>query len=204
MIRTLRRLAAALGLAVAASALSACGPSSNAPVSYAPAAYYQVVNNVNECYYVQDPAEATALMRAGLCPSSIPTLAPQVWLETYWNYYESPAYYNTYMPVSVRHTYISVTVVKYNHTPSFTSGVRRYSASAVYRGSNGSTVRGYSSIGKSSFTSTAPVGAKTYGGGSRNGTTYGGGSRSCISCHGGGTGGYSSGRSYSGYSAGRK
>jgi hypothetical protein len=202
MTKLFRRIAAVLGLAVAATALSACGPDDNTPVSYAPAAYYQVVNNVNECYYVQDPAEATALMNAGLCPSSIPTLATQVWLETYWNYYSSPAYYNTYMPPSARHTYTSVTIVRYNHTPSFTSGVRRYSASAVYRGSNGSTVRGYSSISKSSFTSTAP---KTYGGGSRNGTTYGGGSRSCASCHGnGGTSGYSSGRSYSGYSAGRK
>lgn len=180
--RTRPWITAILGAALTAAALTACG-STDDP-SYTPAAYWQTVGNVHECYYVDDAQEAYNLVAAGLCPAgSIPTLAPLTWQEEYWSYYSSPAYYNTYMPVAYRSHYTSVTVVRFSST--YRTQISAASSKAVYRSSSGGTVSG------------SKVNTKQFGSGSRSSTSYGGGSRS------GGTSSYKS--SYSGSrSAGRK
>lgn len=185
--RTLRLIPALLTAAIAAVTLSACGSSSNP--TYAPAAYWQTVGNVHECYYTTTPQEAYNLVAAGLCPAgSIPTLMPVSFEEEYFDYYSSPAYYDTYMPVSYRSTYAHVTVVHFSTT--YRTQIKAASAKAVYKSSSGGTVSG------------SKVNTKSFGSGSRSTTSYGGGSRSGS---GSGSSGYSSSRSsYSGSrSAGR-
>lgn len=174
-MKTIRRIALLVALAIAATTVTACGPMDDP--TYTPAAYYQTVGNVYECYYLTVPAEAEALKAAGLCPSgAIDTPMPLAYQETYWPYWSSAAYDDEFIPVAQRSTFVHVTVVRCNRNPSFVSGVSRYSATATYRGSNGSTVRGYSSVRTSGFTATSPRSA-TFGGGARSVQTYGGGSR---------------------------
>lgn len=148
--------AAAAGLVLAASAV-ACGSifssdDDGAPLSYAPPAYYQVVNNVEECYYISSMSEAYALENAGLCPRyAIPTQMPLSWEETWWDYWSSPAYYNTYVPASYRKTYVSVTCVHFHQT--YSTQITKLSKSAVYKASNGTTVRGTTVTKISGFSS---------------------------------------------------
>lgn len=135
-----------------------------AAVSYAPAAYGVQVGNAFDCYYVDDVTEVTNMVAAGLCPAnSIPTLMPLTWHETYAYYYDSPGYYNTYIPVARRSTYINVTVVNFNK--QYGSQIKTASANATYKGSNGTTVRG-SGLG--------------------SGTTFGGGNNRVAPTLGGG------------------
>lgn len=59
------------------------------------------------CYYVDDPAEAVALQAAGLCPVNwIPAPMPYSWRSQYAWYYDSPGYYNTYVPQARRSVYV--------------------------------------------------------------------------------------------------
>lgn len=158
-----RFLIALLATALAGATLTACSDDSDP--SYTPAAYWQTVGNVHECYYVDDTQEVYNLIAAGLCPAgSIPTLAPLTWQEEYWSYYSSPAYYNTYMPVAYRSHYTSVTVISFSRT--YKTQISAASSKAVYKSSAGGTVSG------------SKVNAKQFGSGSRSSTSYGGGSRS--------------------------
>lgn len=139
---------AAAGLVLAASA--ACSITDTTPDAYTPAAYYQTVNNVYECYYISSMDEAYALENAGLCPTyATPTLMPVSWEEMYWDYYSSPSYYNTYVPSSFRRTYVNVTCVHFHQT--YSTQITRLSKTAVYKSSNGGTVRGVTKT--SSFSS---------------------------------------------------
>ncbi len=181
--RRVRLIPVALAAALAAGALAACSNDDNSDQSYTPAAYYQTVGNVYECYYTTTTQEAYSLIAAGLCPAgAIPTQMPLSWEEEYWDYYSSPVYYNAYLPVSYRSTYTHVTIVHFSST--YRTQIKTASARAVYKSSSGGTVAG------------SKVNTKQFGSGSRTTTSYGGGSRS------GGSSSYKS--SYSGTrSAGR-
>ena len=164
MRRLIAAAAAALGTA-AVTVTAGCGLSPQ-PLTYAPAAYGQN----GQCYYVSSPAEAVALRQAGLCPRSwIAAPMPLSWEEAYYAYYDSPAYYDTYVPVRYRTVYIS-------HETTFGrtyhSRIVTLSRSATYRSSSGGTVKGSAVTGKTRFGSGCSftcAGTK-YGGGSlRNG-----------------------------------
>lgn len=157
----MKKIIASVVISAAALSASACASwvsGDDSDVSYAPAAYYQVVNNVYECYYITSPAEAEALKAAGLCPpGALDVPMPQAWEATYWSYWSSPAYYNTYIPASYRSNYTHVTIVSLNRSTSFTRMSTSLSSRATYRGTNGSTVTGvrlssrsYSSTGSQS------------------------------------------------------
>lgn len=180
-----RRIALGLFAAALIGSTAACGSGyGDDDATYTPAAYYQTVGNVYECYYTTTAQEAYNLMAAGLCPAgSIPTPMPLSFEETYWSYWSSPAYYNTYLPVSYRSTYTHVTIVRFSTT--YRTQIKSASAKAVYKSSAGGTVSG------------SKVNTAQFGGGGRTTKSYGGGSRS---------GGSPSGKySYSGSrSAGRK
>lgn len=149
----LKKKVVAAGLVLAAAA--GCSSSfyeddSSAPVVYTPAAYYQTVNNVYECYYINTMDEAYALENAGLCPRyAVPTLMPLSWEEMYFSYYSSPAYYSTYVPLAYRHTYVNVTCVHFHQT--YSSQITKLSKTAVYHSSGGGIVRGVTTA--SSFSS---------------------------------------------------
>ncbi len=182
--RRMRLIIAALGAALLGGTLAACGSLSgdDGPVTYAPAAYWQSVDNVRECFYADDTQEAYNLIAAGLCPAgSIPTPMPLTWEQTYWSYYSSPAYYNTYIPATYRTRYTHVTVVHFSTT--YKTQINAASSRAVYKASNGSTVSG------------SKVNTKQFGGGSRSSLSYGGGSRSNSGSSGTSRSSYSGSRS---------
>jgi len=158
----------ALGLLAAALIVStaACGSGyGDDDATYTPAAYYQTVGNVYECYYADDTQEAYNLIAAGLCPAgAIPTRMPLSWEQEYWGYYSSPAYYSVYMPAAYRAHYTHVTVVSFSRT--YRTQISAASSRAVYRSSSGGTVAG------------SKVNSARFGGGSRSSVSYGGGSRS--------------------------
>ncbi len=181
-------VSAAAAALTTAAVMTACGSSAGPDLTYAPAAY----GVPGHCYYVDDPAEAIALQNAGLCPRSwAPTLMPVAWEEEYYDYYSSPAYYGTYVPVRIRTVYVQRETT-FGHT-YHTSIVAR-SKTATYRSSAGTVVKGSTLTGKTRFGSGKSVGA--------SGQKYGGGSlRSGSSTSRSGSGGYSSSRSgYSGSS----
>lgn len=98
-------VSAALFTTATLATLAACGTTHrHVVVTSQPAAYSMNAYGQNgQCYYIDDPAEATALIAAGLCqPSWRPYPMPLSWHEEYLDYYNSPAYYNTYVPVSYR------------------------------------------------------------------------------------------------------
>jgi hypothetical protein len=143
-------VAAGLVLAAAAGCSSSYWNDDSAPAYYTPSAYYQTVNNVYECYYINSMDEAYALENVGLCPRyAIPTLMPVSWEETYWDYYSSPAYYNTYVPLAYRRTYVNVTCVHFHQT--YSSQITKLTRTAVYKSSKGGTFVNISKA--SSFTS---------------------------------------------------
>lgn len=107
---TVLAVGAALVAAASVSTLAACGgtthhvavvqqPAPVAAVAYTPNAY----GENGFCYYIDDPQEAYSLISSGRCqPGWHPMAMPLAWHETYFDYYASPAYYNTYVPVSYR------------------------------------------------------------------------------------------------------
>lgn len=163
-----RTAVAAVSVAAAAT-VAGCGLSS-APLTYAPAAY----GVSGSCYYVNSPAEAIALEAAGLCPQSwAPTLMPVVWEDEYYSYYDSPAYYDTYVPAKVRTVYVrtETTFGKTNRT-----AITTRSKLATYKSSTGKTVKGTQVTSKTQFGSGKSFGksGQKYGGGSlRSGTSTG-------------------------------
>lgn len=160
-----------LAAAIATLTITGCGPDSQ-PVTYAPAAY----GVSGHCYYIDDPAEAIALENAGLCPHTWhPALMPMWWHEEYFNYYDSPAYYNRYVPVRVRTVYVT-------HERTFGTRYRTVIASrsklATYRSSSGTLVKGTKMTGKTRFGSGTSFGTsgQRYGSGSlrnRSGSSSG-------------------------------
>lgn len=180
-----RRIAALIaGLFIAVAALAGC--SHSAPVSYAPAAYGEVIGGVGHCYYDDDPYEAQQLLAAGLCPAGwIPTIMPLYWHEEYYSYYSSPSYYNRYVLVSHRTVYVTHETTF--HT-TYSSQITSASSKATYKGSNGKTVTG--TTAKMKF-STGSGSTGNVGGGSLRAGTSGGSS-------GGSSGGTGSGGSKTG------
>lgn len=162
--RTAALVSTTLQIAAYTTVLAAgCGTTHHAVVttSYAPAAYGVQASNGFDCYYIDDPAEATSMIAAGLCPAgSIPTLMPLAWHEMYYDYYASPAYYNTYVPVRYRTVWVSQSTSFYNTNKTTIVVVQK---NATYKGSNGTTVKGI------------PSGGVTFGGGNRVAPTMGGG-----------------------------
>lgn len=164
----IRRLALLLvGALTAIAALTGC---SSAPVSYAPDAYGVQVGGVYDCYYVNNAAEVQTLMANGLCPAgSVAYRMPESFLNEYFSYYDSPAYYNTYVPVAYRTSYESTYHVYY---VQHTTVINAASKSATWKGSNGKTVSG-SKVNTAKMKFSTGSGSKsTVGGGSlRGGST---------------------------------
>ena len=94
----------ALILAAVTGVLAACG--SMAGGSYAdPQMQY---GEHGRCYYVDSPAEVAQLIDAGRCPVSwMPAPMPIAWHDRYAYVYDSPSYYNTYVPRANRATYVT-------------------------------------------------------------------------------------------------
>jgi uncharacterized membrane protein YgcG len=176
----------------AVAGLTACGGTT----TYTPAAYGQTYGGAFHCYFVDDPAEATALIAAGLCqPHSVATVMPLWWHEEYYPYYSSPAYYGRYVPANHRTVFIH-TQTTFGRT--YSSAIRSYSSRAVYKSSTGGTRTG-NKIGKAEFGSGTSFGGsgQRYGGGSARGgsrqrTTTGTGRRSGSTSRTG-SGGYRGG-----------
>jgi|SRR5947209_5164854 len=122
-------------------------------VSYAPDAY----GENGHCYYAYDPAEVIALQQAGLCPQSwTPLTMPLYWHSMYYMYYDSPSYYDHYIPVA-RRTYYRTTVVRQFETVHRTE-ITRYSSRGKWKGTdgkeyNGKTLTTQVKSGKSGFSS---------------------------------------------------
>jgi hypothetical protein len=151
--------AAAAGAVLAAVLTAGCGTAAE-PVTYAPAAY----GVPGHCYYVESVAEAVALQAAGLCPQSWgPAVMPLVWHEEYYAYYDSPAYYNTYVPARARTVYVQQETV---FGRANRAAIATRSKQATYRSSSGTTVKGPQVTGKVRFGSGTSFGASKYGGGS--------------------------------------
>jgi hypothetical protein len=125
MLKQVKAVTVAAGLA---AGLAACGSDYyGADQVIAPPAYYQVVNGVPECYFVDSVAEVAALELAGLCPSySDPTVMPGAWKATYYSYYTSSAYYGRYVPAYRRASYVRVTNATFG-----SAGVQRYTRVAT-------------------------------------------------------------------------
>lgn len=168
-MKTRTAVAAAVVSVATAAAVAGCGAPTG-PLTYAPAAY----GVSGHCYYVNSAAEAIALQAAGLCPRSwAPTLMPVVWEDEYYSYYDSSAYYDTYVPAKIRTVYVrtETTFGKTNRT-----AIASRSKTATYRTSTGKTVKGTQVTSKTQFGSGKSFGksGQKYGGGSlRSGTSTG-------------------------------
>lgn len=151
-----------IALGVLAAGAVACG--SAGTVSYAPAAYGQTVGGVFQCYWVDYPQEATALINAGLCPpGAVPVHMPASWLNEYFLYYDSSSYYGTFVPATYRTRYVSTETTYYHvHQVTIVSAEK----TARYKGSNGKIVTG----------SKLKTGKTTFGSGSSSTTRRSGGS----------------------------
>ena len=186
-----RKTAGAVAAAVITTAVAAGCSSQPDPFTYAPAAY----GVPGQCYYVDDPAEAVALQAAGLCPRSWrPTVMPLAWHEEYWDYYDSSAYYDTYVPARVRTVYVQ-RETSFGRT--YRAAIASRSRLATYRSSGGGTVKGTQVTSRTRFGSGKSFGAagQKYGGGSlRSGSSSGSGSLRSGST-GSGSSGSSSSRS---------
>lgn len=122
-------------------------------ISYAPSAY----GEHNRCYYAYDPMEVRYLQDAGLCPRTWAAYPmPVYWHATYYMYYDSPSYYDHYIPVS-RRTYYRTTVIRKFETEHRTE-IKRYESRGKWQGSDGKgydgkTVTTQVKSGKSGFSS---------------------------------------------------
>lgn len=157
----MKRFAVCLAVLVSTSVLTACGGDGE-KIAYRPVAY----GENNQCYYVNDPAEAQLLMDQGLCERSwVPTVMPMTWHHMYYPYYSSPAYYRVYVPVATRTVYVER---EKSWGSSNKKAIEGEAKKATYQGSNGKVV------------SASKIGATKYGAGNRFGPTgakFGGGDR---------------------------
>lgn len=168
--------------------LTGCG--NDPPVTYAPAAYGEVVGGQGRCYFDDDAYEAQQLLAAGLCPAGwVAYPMPLYWHERYYSYYSSPSYYDRYVLVSHRTVYVTHETTF--HT-TYATAITTASKTASYKGSNGKTVTGPN------------TGNIKFGGGSGRVQQFGGGSGR-TGAIGGSTGGTSGGsKSGSGGTTGGK
>jgi hypothetical protein len=115
---------------LSATLLTACDDIGMDDLSYAPDTY----GENGHCYYAYDPAEVLALQRAGLCPRTwTPVIMPVIWHSTYYMYYDSPSYYDHYIPVQRRTDYrTTATKFETEHQTEIT----RYSNSGKWKGSD--------------------------------------------------------------------
>jgi hypothetical protein len=130
------------------------------------------VGGVYQCYYVDNPVEVQTLMNNGLCPiGSVPTRMPESWLDQYFAYYDSPAYYNTYVPGPYRSAYIGT---YHTYYVQHVSVINAAAKTASWKGSNGKTVSGSQvDTAKMKF-STGSGSNSMMGGGSLRGGSSGG------------------------------
>lgn len=165
----------AASAALLAGAAAGCGAtagssSTGAPVSYAPAAYGVSSGHGFDCYYIESAAEVTALINAHHCPpGSTATPMPLTWEETYWSYYDSDAYYGTYMPAYERTMFVTSYSVTFARKYSTT--IKLDASKGTYLSSSGKKVSG-PSVAKLKFTAGAgKSGSVTtvHGGGSLRG-----------------------------------
>lgn len=197
----LKRSSAKLALAVSILAgllgLTAC---SSGDIAYRPAYFGQN----GQCYYVQTPLEAQALIADGLCqPGWVPVLAPSAWEYAYAAYLFGPGgfYVSHYVPVGNRVNYNSYSTTFVSVHNSDITKAKSDPKAPKYVGSDGKqyTASKVDSKAKS---------ASSFGGGTRTG--FGGGNRSSssVSSNSGGGGTVQSGtgrtstRSSSGRSSG--
>lgn len=193
-----RAVTAAAVLMAATGATAGCS-SDAGPLTYAPAAY----GVPGHCYYVNSVAEAVALQAAGLCPRSwAPTIMPVAWEEEYYSYYDSTAYYDTYVPARSRTVYVQRETT-FGHANRTAIAVR--SKTATYKSSSGTTVKGSQVTGKTKFGSGKSFGTsgQKYGSGSlRSGGSNGSKSGSGASSGSGSSRSGSSGSRSSGFGGG--
>lgn len=167
---------------------SSCG---GQPLYYTPTAYGDYRGH---CYYVNSPQEAQMLIQRNApgCQGAAPYPMPASWQATYWPYYSSPSYYDTYVPSAYRTVYVQhVHLWQSQNSRLITQDEDRGS----WRGSDGSratgtTVQRYVKTGKASFSG---------GSGRQQGFSSGSGRSNTTTLHGGfpGGSGRSAGYSYS-------
>jgi hypothetical protein len=196
----LKKLVLALAMgAFAVLGVAGCGGGGGQPVTYAPAAYGEVVGGYGHCYYVDSPLEATALIASHRCQVGwIATPMPDYWHERYYSYYSSPAYYRVYVPASSRTVYVQH---QRAYSVTYRVQISKQARYASYKGSNGKTLSG-TQAGKVKFGAGTSFGGpgQRYGGGSLRG---GSGSGSGIGTNGSGSSGGSGSRGSSGGSGSR-
>lgn len=163
-MKSVRNRLGASAIAVAALLLAGCDAHQHhaAPVdvSYSMVAY----GENGHCYFIDDPAEATALLAAGLCqPGWVAYRAPLSWEEEYWSYYSSPAYVSVYVPVRSRTVY--TTHITTFHT-TYSTQITAASKNATYKNSTGATVKPTGTLKFSSGGGTANNGGNMRGGAS--------------------------------------
>lgn len=146
MIKRLTAMVAALLLAIVM--LAACG---STPATYQPTAFGPTVNGQLYCAYMVSPLECSG--RPGI-PYQMPLVQPGyynpsgtdllsqlfMWHLMYHAWYGSPSYYNHYVPVAYRTTYVTRYVTTFD--TRYSSSERVAQSRATYRGSNGRTVSG--------------------------------------------------------------
>lgn len=157
-------------LTLTAAAVSACGGGNGYTLNSGMTAWGVQNGGYFACYYVYTPLEVTApitgLIAQGRCPAnSVPTLMPESWLDLHYGYYDSAAYYNTYVP----------------------SGPYRTHYIAVWGGTNGAYYKSHKTIiintnkaATNKGTGVAPANPTknvTFGNGARATQTFGGGAR---------------------------
>lgn len=188
--------------AMATLGLSACGGSQ--PVQYTPSLAAFGSSTLSQCYMPLSVPQSywqsieQQYIQRGWCHAGwAPTYIPMSMYETYYPYYSSPVFYNTYIPMGYRTGYIS-----YEHSfgTTYRTQIATLDRTASYRGTNGKTTT-YNNIKsgggtRSSFSSGGTRcsavrnvllkpqyqnrggGGGFSGGGSRGGGFSGGGSRS--------------------------
>lgn len=122
---------------LSATLLTACDDIAMDDMSYAPDAY----GENGRCYYAYDPGEIRYLQDAGLCPRTwTPVIMPVYWHSMYYAYYDSPSYYDHYIPVA-RRTYYRTTVVRKFEVEHKTE-ITKYSSKGKWKGSDGKKYSG--------------------------------------------------------------
>jgi hypothetical protein len=198
-------------VAMTSLGLAACGGNPN--VAYTPSLAAFGNSTLSQCYMPLSVPQSywqsieQQYIQRGWCHAGWqPTYIPQNMYMTYYPYYSSPVFYNAYIPVAYRTSYVSY---ERGFGTTYRSQIATLDRTAVYRGSNGKTTT-YNQIksgggSRSSFgtggTRCSAVrnallqpkyqtkgGGGFSGGGSRGGTTSGGGSRTGGSRSGSGSG----------------
>lgn len=95
----MKKLLGVVAAVLALSSVTACSASYATPAAY---------GDSGHCFYVDSPAEVSALQHAGLCPVNWVAYPAPVWYRArYADYLAAPVYYNAYVPATVRTTYVS-------------------------------------------------------------------------------------------------